>query len=129
MSNIDLRNYVVAEWGRWHEKSGSYCADQLRLTSRDDGFSLAGPLRVRVSVTAMNTLTLLGASKLSHCEREAFGYVLDIPPGQTWSYPHPKYQQERERLEKLLVSSMTNEPEAAQKAPADAKSDDTKDKD
>lgn len=92
MPSIDLRPYVVARWGDWSSRQGSFTPTLLRLDGPDDGLTLTGPLRVKVSVQARNELHLLGTGRLAVQAREAFCYVLDIPPGQTWTYPAPQFR-------------------------------------
>lgn len=87
--NIDLTAYVVNPWGEWFRSKENYTPCLLRLTAPDDGLTLVGPLRVRVSVQARNNFTLLGTSSLAVQAKDVFSYVLDIPPGQSWTYPSP----------------------------------------
>jgi hypothetical protein len=87
--NIDLTHYVVNPWGDWFKDRENYTASLLRLDDPDDGVTLVGPLRVRVSVQARNNFALLGTSSLVAQTRDVFSYVLEIPPGQSWTYPSP----------------------------------------
>jgi len=90
MRTIDLRDYVVTSWGDWMKDPNAYTSNMLRLDTPDDGLTLSGPVRVRVSVQARNLFHFPGTNRLEFQLREMFSYVLDIPPGQTWSYPGPR---------------------------------------
>jgi hypothetical protein len=87
--NIDLTQHVIWKGGDWFKQEANFKPTLLRLDGPDDGLSLVGPARVRVAVQAHNQFTLLGTSTLVAQARDVFGYVLDIPPGQTWTYPAP----------------------------------------
>ena len=108
MQSIDLTDYVVRPIpGTWSTNPDYFTPGMLTLVDAADGVTLAGPLRVRVSIQARNVFNVIGAqnsfstkntlgtasefstvgtSLLSVQTREVFSYVLDIPPGQTWSY-------------------------------------------
>ena len=92
MPSIDLRAYVIARWGDWYNRRDSFTPSLLRLDGPDDGLTLTGPVRVKVSVQARNEFNLLGTAQIAVQAREAFCYVLDVPPGQTWSYPAPRFR-------------------------------------
>ena len=111
MASIDLNRYVVNAWGNWVKDPSNRSADMLRLMSSNDGVVLAGPLRVCVSVVALNRLATYSGESSPPVEREAFGYVLDIPPGQTWSYPAPA---------PVVTSGNGNTPSASAAASAGA---------
>lgn len=89
--NIDLTRYVIASgsFGPWLKDKDAFTADELRLGDPFDGVTLAGPLRICVAVQARNQLTQFGSSTVALQRRDVYSYVLDIPPGQTWSYPAP----------------------------------------
>jgi len=88
--NIDLTQYVVAKRGTWFLDKDSYTPTELRLGTVRDGVTLAGPLCIRVAVQARNQFTLYGTSAVALQARDVFSYKLDIPPGQTWTYPSPR---------------------------------------
>src|ERR1044071_1326604 len=99
MQSIDLTDYVVRPIpGTWSTNPDYFNPGMLTLVEAADGVTLAGPLRVRVSIQArnvfnvigtqsgfntQNSLSAAGTALLSVQMREVFGYVLDIPPGQT----------------------------------------------
>src|SRR5687768_7976725 len=87
MQSIDLTDYVVHPIpGTWSKNPEFFTLDMLTLVEPVDGVTLAGPLRIRVSVQAQNSFNVIGTSVLSVQTKELFGYVLEIPPGQTWTY-------------------------------------------
>ena len=88
--NIDLTQYVIAKWGSWFLDKAAFSPNELRLGSLQDGVTLAGPVRVRVSVQARNQFTLFGSSGVALQARDVYCYTLDIPPGQMWTYPAPR---------------------------------------
>ncbi|HSB37013.1 MAG TPA: hypothetical protein VLH41_09045 [Thermoanaerobaculia bacterium] len=88
--NIDLTQYVVAKWGTWFVDKEAFTPNELRLGTVRDGVTLAGPLCIRVAVQARNQFTLFGTSAVALQARDVFSYKLDIPPGQTWTYPAPR---------------------------------------
>ena len=88
--NIDLTQYVVAKWGAWFLDKEAFSSSELRLGTVLDGVTLAGPLCIRVAVQARNQFTLFGTSAVALQARDVFSYKLDIPPGQTWTYPGPR---------------------------------------
>jgi hypothetical protein len=90
MRTIDLRDYVVERWGPWTQDTQAYTATMLRLDNTSDGLTLSGPLRVRVMVQARNLFLFPGTSRLGYQSKDLFCYVLEVPPGQTWSYPGPR---------------------------------------
>ena len=90
MRTIDLREYVVERWGPWTQDSQAYTATMLRLDNTSDGLTLSGPLRVRVMVQARNLFLFPGTNRLGYQSKDLFCYVLEVPPGQTWSYPGPR---------------------------------------
>jgi hypothetical protein len=88
MQHIDLKDYVVhPTTGDWIKNGEYFTPGMLTLAEPTDGVTLAGPLRVRVSVQAQNSFNVIGNSLLSIQKKELFGYLLDIPPGYTWTYP------------------------------------------
>jgi hypothetical protein len=89
MATIDLRSYVVGPTGKWFHDLNNYQPDLLRLTEPSDGLTLVGPLRVRVCVQALNRFTLIATASQALQARELMSYVLDLPPGQAWTYPAP----------------------------------------
>lgn len=100
-SSIDLRRYVIAQTGTWSENGANFQPTLLRLVQARDGVTLVGPLRVRVCVQALNRFDHLTAKKRALEARDIFGYTLDIPAGQSWSYPAPEHY----RLEALAEAS------------------------
>jgi len=92
VTTIDLTDYVIGKTGHWFENPEHLTPTLLKLTAPDDGLTLAGPMRVRVSVQAENRFQLVGSLGSVITSKELFGYVLDIPPGQTWTYPAPRSQ-------------------------------------
>ena len=89
--NIDLTKYVIGSgsWGPWLQDKDAFTAGELRLGDPTDGVTLAGPLRICVAIQARNQFTLFGSSTLALQTRDVYSYTLDIPPGQTWTYPAP----------------------------------------
>ena len=90
--NIDLTHYVIlrASRGPWLQTADAFTSNELRLADPGDLVTLAGPVRVRVSVQARNFFTMLGTAEVAVQARDIYSYTLDIPPGQTWSYPSPR---------------------------------------
>jgi hypothetical protein len=90
--HIDLTQYVIlrASRGPWLKAPDDFTSSELRLGDPADLVTLAGPLRVRVSVQARNFFSILGATEVAVQARDIYSYTLDIPPGQTWSYPAPR---------------------------------------
>ncbi len=90
--NIDLTNYVIANLSRgpWLDDTSALTASELRLANVRDMVTLAGPLRVRVCVQALNHFTVIGAADVALQARDVYSYTLDIPPGQMWTYPEPR---------------------------------------
>ncbi|MEO8681573.1 MAG: hypothetical protein ABI665_21180 [Vicinamibacterales bacterium] len=89
--NIDLTNYVIAgaSAGDWMKNADAFRAGELRLGTGDI-VTLAGPLRVYVTIQARNFFNVLGASDVAMQTRDVYSYPLDIPPGRTWTYPSPQ---------------------------------------
>jgi hypothetical protein len=84
---IDLRRYVVARVGDWTKNEEEFFrADRLELRKASDGVTLAGPLRAHVAIVALNELDVYGTSAAVMSVRDAFSYVLELAPGQTWTY-------------------------------------------
>lgn len=112
MANFDFRDYIVAAHGPWYtndpERQTSYRPDLLRLSAAQDAVSLNGPLRIRITVQAHNTLIQQFPSGAAIQTRDVFSYVLDIPPGQVWNYPH------RRTLAEPGVSSLSAATGASQ---------------
>src|SRR5690348_10868004 len=90
MRTIDLRDYVVERWGDWVRDPRAFTPTLLRLDTTGDGLTLAGPLRVKVAVQARNLFLFPGTNRLGYQSKDLFCYVLEVPPGQTWSYPGPR---------------------------------------
>jgi hypothetical protein len=90
-ATIDLTEYVVNPTGNWWRIAEQFTPSMLKLTAPDDGLTLVGPLRVKVSVHAQNRFQLLGSIQSVLSSKELFSYLLDIPPGQTWTYPAPRF--------------------------------------
>lgn len=90
-ATIDLTEYVVNPTGEWFRNPEQFTPTMLKLTAPGDGLTLAGPLRVKVSVHAQNRFRLVGSIQSVLSSKELFSYVLDIPPGQTWTYPAPRF--------------------------------------
>lgn len=88
MPQIDLRHYVVSRSGTWTEAARlaeTFQPQRLMLAWQRDQITLAGPLRVKVTFYAENVT--LDAQGVSHFHpSQIYSYVLEIPPGQTWSY-------------------------------------------
>ena len=62
MQTIDLTDYVVRPIpGTWSTNPEYFTPGMLTLVEPADGVTLAGPLRVRVSVQARNIFSVLGA--------------------------------------------------------------------
>src|SRR5579884_932009 len=90
MTSIDLRQYVVASTGSWLKDEANFQPTLLRLAGPEDGLTLVGPLRVRLCVLALNRLTQLSAHATSVQSKDVWSYTLEIPPGQSWTYPSPQ---------------------------------------
>ena len=90
--NIDLTHYVIlrASRGPWLQAPDAFTSNELRLGDTSDLVTLAGPVRVRVSVQARNFFSMLVTAEVAVQARDVYSYTLDIPPGQMWSYPSPR---------------------------------------
>src|SRR4051812_24446988 len=86
MQSIDLTDYVVQPTGTWSKNRDFFTPGMLTLVEPDDGVTLAGPLRVRVCVQAQNSFSVIGTSVQAAQAKDLFSYLLEIPPGQTWTY-------------------------------------------
>jgi hypothetical protein len=104
--NIDLTRYVIARASRgpWLTIPDALTPNELRLSDPRDLVTLAGPVRVKVSVQARNVFQMLGATDVAVQERDVYSYTLDIPPGQTWSYPSPRTIETRYPLAAMAMA-------------------------
>jgi hypothetical protein len=89
MPLIDLRDYILAKSGTWHTEPDFFKAGILKLPSLDDSVTLIGPAHVRVTVQAQNQLTIVGTANVITQTRDVYSYVLDLGPGQSWTYANP----------------------------------------
>ncbi len=89
MNSIDLRQYVVAPTGGWFQDEANFQPTLLRLLTADDGLTLVGPLRVRLCILAVNRFTQVTGLATSLQSKDIWSYTLEIPPGQSWTYPMP----------------------------------------
>ena len=90
MPTIDLTAYVVGKTGDWFKTADYFKPHLLKLFASDDSVTLVGPLRARVSIQAHNRFTLIGTASQAEQVKDVFGYTLDIPPGQSWTYRSPE---------------------------------------
>src|SRR5262245_41773362 len=84
MPILDLRNYVVSKAGSWYASTENYSAGLLRLASSGgeedqpaDMVTLAGPLRVCITVQARNLLSQLETRQPVAQREDLYSYLLD----------------------------------------------------
>lgn len=80
--NVDLREHVLNRSASWLAASAPH---RLVLSEPGDAVTLAGPLRIRVSVQARNS-TSTPAGAQATAMSPLFDYTLRIPSGHTWGY-------------------------------------------
>src|SRR5207249_392969 len=74
----------------WHKLPELFKPGILKLPTLQDSVTLIGPARVRVTVQAQNQLSLVGTSDVVTQTRDVYSYVLDLAPGQSWTYRNPE---------------------------------------